>query len=1215
MTKKSFIRCGFLILLLLLPAGLASAQEFRATVTGTIKDPNDAIIPGATVKITNTATNVSASATTNDEGVYVFPLLSPGNYKLSATAANFQTSVRENITLNVDDKLTIDFQLTVGTGAEVNIIANDDLVERGSVTTGTVINTRQVEELPLPEGAVLTLVTQAPGVAYTGNPQFTGPTANGNLALFRTNGAGGNQINLDGSPNLAFSGQVAFTPTSDSVQEFKVQTNSFDAQNGFTAGSTVNVALKSGTNKFHGSAYYYDRDKSRTANNFFNNRLGLEQAPRKYYRYGGTVNGPIFKNRTFFLFAYEKQKDNISEPTTFRVPTALQRTGDFSELILNRNNIADASNTVIYNPFSGTTSGSNVVRTTFNCGVAANTPVPANCNVIPTNLLSTVARNYLNLFPLPNLPVVNGIGLYASNMNLIRPYESYLGKIDHNFNGNHKIFGKYYYSKSSEDRYNWLGEPDSPTRGFEYRINKGGNVDYTATLASNLILDIRASYNLFSQERRPANPIAPSALGFSQSALTSFRGSTVIPRFDFASFTTASIANAIGSNRSDYNEGLYRPFNVLTIQPTITQIFGNHTFRYGYDLRILKERFDSNGFRAGRFQFDGTYTTPASNSSTALRNAYGRDIAAFLLGIPTANATTSIIDNPTSYDVKENYHGFFFQDDWRVSQKLTLNLGLRYEYETGVTDAEGRIVTGFDTTSANPLRAAALANYNANVPASVPIDAIQNLAGGLLFASGSSDANQQADKNNFQPRVGVSYALDDKTVIRGGFGIFAAPFQIQAINQSGFSTPTLFTPSTNNGLTFIADLNNPFPNGVADSPGSSLGLATFIGRDLTVLSNERKNAQYARFIIGVQREMPLKIGLEVTFVHSRGYDLAVNRSINNIPVQYLNNGTEFNSAVQTFLNATVPNPFRGLVPSNATFNAQTIARRNLLTPFPQFGNVVLSQYNGSSTYNSIQIQAIKRFTKNLSLNASYSFSREHEKTQYLNPQDTELTEQVSPTERPHRVTFSAVYELPIGRGRAIGKDWNRWLDAFIGGWQFQSNYEWQSGEPLAFGNVYYDTRFGDPRELKSRLGKKDDQGRRYGIDIPAFDISGFYPVGFVFNGASAPASIGLGTTNIGSNNTLRYFPLTTGKLRNQRFLNFNVGMSKNFRIREKMRLQLRVEAINALNRPYFSPPNLNPNNTPNLTSPTANNLGRFGFTNGPTRQPPRDIQLGARFTF
>jgi Carboxypeptidase regulatory-like domain len=316
-------------------------QEFRGTITGTVTDPQGAIIPGASVTVKNQETNVTNNVTANDEGSFTVPFLTPGKYSVSVTSSGFKTSVRENIELKVDDRLTLDFQLEIGAAAEVNIVANDDLIERGSVTTGTIISNRQVEELPLPEGAVFTLVTQAPGVVYTGNPQFTGPTANGNLASFRTNGAGGNVINIDGSPNLAFAGQVAFTPPSDAVQEFKVQTNSFDAQNGFTAGSTVNAALKSGTNKFHGSLYYYDRDKSRTANNFFSNRSGLDSPPRKYFRYGGVVNGPIFKDRTFFLFSYEKQKDNIAEPTTFRVPTALQRQGNFSEIL---------STTPIYDP-------------------------------------------------------------------------------------------------------------------------------------------------------------------------------------------------------------------------------------------------------------------------------------------------------------------------------------------------------------------------------------------------------------------------------------------------------------------------------------------------------------------------------------------------------------------------------------------------------------------------------------------------------------------------------------------------------------------------------------------------------------------------------------------------------------------------------------------------------------------------------------------------
>jgi hypothetical protein len=1194
---KKLTRGLYIALVVALSITAALAQEFRGSISGRITDPNGAAVVGATVTVKNTGTNVTNNVQTGEDGSYLFPFLLPGSYTVTAVSSGFKTSAREGIQLNVDAKLTLDIQLEIGTQAEVQIIADQELVEKGSVTTGLVISQRQVEELPQPEGAVFTLVTQSPGINYTGNPQFTGPTANGNLAAFRSNGAGGNQINLDGSPNLAFAGQVAFTPPGDAVQEFKVQTNSFDAQQGFTAGSTVNVALKSGTNKLHGSAYYFDRNRSRTANNFFNNRIGQGRAFREYYRYGGQVNGPVFipkiydgRNRTFFLFTMERQRDNTPEPTTFRVPTERQRNGDFSEIL---------ATTPIFDPATAVTSGANVVRTAF-AG-----------NIIPTARLNPIAVNYLRRYPRPNLPVgTDGIGLFFSNMNLIRPYKSYLGRLDHNFNQNHKVFGKYYFSQSDEDRYNWIGTPDAPTRGFEVRQNKGGNIDYTATLSSKVILDIRSSYNEFSQRRLPANPISPADLGFTGAALEAFRGATVIPRFDFASFNIASIAGALGSNRADYNEGLFRPFNLFSVQPTMTQIAGSHTFKYGYDFRRLRENLLSKGFNAGRFQFDGTYTAPASNSSAALRSAYGRDLAAFLLGIPTANATTSIIDNPTEYQVNSNYHGIFFQDDWRLNSKITLNLGLRYELESGVREDQNRLVIGFDQTSTNPLNAMAQANFTASPPASVPAFTV---LGGLLFANDQTRANQTTDKNNFQPRVGVSYAVNEKTVIRAGAGIFVAPFQIGAINQAGFSTPTLFVPSTNNGLTFIATLSNPFPNGVAASPGSSQGLATFIGRDVTIASNERKNGQYARFVVGVQRELPWKFGIEANYVYSRGYDLPVTRNLNFIPTQFLNAGAEFSSTVSTFLTANVSNPFRGLVPSNATYNATNIARRNLLTRFSAFGNVNVTEYNGYSTYNALQVQLIKRFTKGLSLNASYTLSREREALTRLNPSDDVLTEQIAANDRPHRITFSSVYELPVGRNRQFGKDMNRVLDWVIGGWQLAANYERQSGEPLLFGNVFFN---GDPSTLRSRIGQKDEQGRKYGVDIPAFDITGFYPAGTVFNGGAAPAAVGLGNINtIAGANTLRYFPLSLGNLRNQRFLNFNAGLSKNFRIREGMKFQIRVEAINALNTPYFNSVSLNPANLPNLTSATANNLGRFGFTNGPTRQPPRDFQIGGRFTF
>jgi hypothetical protein len=1213
--KKGQMRLKvFVGMLAILLCGFAniSGQEFRGTITGTVTDPQGAIIPGATVAVKNLETNVVNNVTANDEGSYTVPFLLPGKYSVSVTGSGFKTSVRENVTVNVDDRLTIDFQLEIGQTAEVDIIADTELVERGTVTTGTVITQRQIEELPLSEGAAYNLATQAPGVSYTGNPQFTGPTANGNLAAIRTNGAAGNQINLDGSPNLTFDGGVAYTPPADSLTQFKIQTNAFDAQSGFTAGSTVNVAVKSGTNNLHGSLYYFNRPEALTANNFFNNRIGGERPPRQYYRYGGQVNGPVYipylyngRDRTFFMFSYEKQLDERAEPESFTVPTQRMRQGDFSEL-LPGTPIYDPATAVLLNTACtpGST-GTTVCRTPF-AG-----------NIIPLNRINPAALAFLNLYPMPNQPGI--VDNYFSNQSLSRPYDSYLTRIDHNFSADHRVFGKIFYSKSTEDRYNFIGEPDSITQGFEIRTNKGGNVDYTAVLSPNFVLDIRSSLNDFVQERIPANPRSAADLGFA--GIAALTESTVFPRFDFTNYDT------LGSERADFNEGLTRNFRLFSLQPTLTQIFGNHTLKYGYDYRRLWENRSTNGYNAGRFLFTGAFTAPASNSNATLVNATGRDLAAFLLGIPTANAN-SFIEQAVSYDVSMNYHGFFVQDDWRASSKLTLNLGLRYELESGLKEANGAFVTGFDTTSASPLRAGALTNFNAGVPASVPVAAFQNLSGGLRFAESGSDVNQGSDKNNFQPRIGFSYAINDKTVIRGGFGIFVTPFQIQPINQSGFTANTTFTPTTNNGLTFPANLNNPFPGGLNPAIGSSLGLNTAVGTTLgttnasgptatTLYTYDRKNASYKRFVFGIQRELPFDLGVEATFVYSRGADLPVLRQLNYVPREYLNDfqnvtdgGAILNAitATQNFLNATVPNPFRGLVPTNATLNANTIQRRFLLTRFPQFQDLIVTEYNGSNDYRSLQLQATKRLSRGISFNASYTYSREREKTRRLNPQDEELTDMLSIFSRPHRITFSGIYELPFGRGRDYFSDMHPLVDAVFGGWQFNAVYEWQSGEPVVLPNVFFD---GDPTTLENLLGDKDEQGRRYGVDLPAFVIGGFRVLDnrATVNNQPNPAFNTLVVPGFGNNytvssqNTLRAMPYTLNNFRNQPFQKFDVGLTKNFRIREGMKLQVRFEAINVRNWVYLGD-----------GIQLASNNSAFGLVSG-QRNLPRDIQIGGRFTF
>ncbi|MEK7833933.1 MAG: hypothetical protein AAB401_22790, partial [Acidobacteriota bacterium] len=814
--------------------------------------------------------------------------------------------------------------------------------------------------------------------------------------------------------------------------------------------------------------------------------------------------------------------------------------------------------------------------------------------IIPAARLNPVAVKYLGFYPQPNTTGnADGTNNYFSNMIRRQNYRAYLTRIDHKISEKQTIFGKYFHSFNPEDRYNWAGVVnDFPiTSGFEDRTNDGGNVNYTVTITPTTVLDVRANFNRFQQERRPAQEYDPAQLGFTSQALAVMRGYQYMPRFDIRTYDAVRpVRSTLGSNRADYNGGLLRPFMMGSFQPTLTKIFGNHTTKSGYDLRVLRENLTTAGYQGGRFFFDGTYTTPASNSSSTLRQLYGRDVAAFLLGIPTASTSQSVIENGNSYSAQSVYHGIYFHDDWRVSKRLTLNLGLRYELELGITERFNRIVRGFDAATGSPIEAAAKAAYTTAynaAPANFPLTPDKfRVVGGILYANDSDRSVWNADKSNWQPRVGASFKLNDKTVLRGGFGIFMAPFQIETPYQVGYSGTTPLIASNDNGRTFVGTLNNPFPNGLLATPGASNGLLTNVGQDLgssgsPIISAERRNAKFARAIFGVQRELPGQLIVEANFVTAWGYDLGVARNLNFVPRSYWGTDPAGATAANTFLAATIANPFRNLLAGTGSpFNtATTITRAQSLAAYPQFTNVWVQQYNGTNRYNSLQLQAQKRMSRSLTFTGTYTWSRLRERTTYLNPPDTEFENRVSPDDRPHRYTFSGIYQLPVGRGRRFGKKLNRAADAAIGGWQLNGTYEWQIGEPFQLSSSIYSTI--DLGTLQGRVGQKDSQGRKYGVDVPAIDVAGLVRL----------SSFGL-----------RNVPTTLGNLRNQPYLNVNLSLSKNFNLGEGRRLQLRGEFLNAFNRVYFTGTNLDPSNA------------AFGFVTA-QRNNPRDVQLGLRYTF
>jgi hypothetical protein len=543
-----------------------------------------------------------------------------------------------------------------------------------------------------------------------------------------------------------------------------------------------------------------------------------------------------------------------------------------------------------------------------------------------------------------------------------------------------------------------------------------------------------------------------------------------------------------------------------------------------------------------------------------------------------------------------------------MTPKLTLNLGFRYELEMGLTERFNRIQRGFDLTTPTSVdaavRAAYTTTYNAQsaaVRAFLRDPATFRVAGGINFADQNNREIWEADKSNWQPRFGLAYQLDERTVLRGGFGIFMAPFQVESPLQAGFATGTTNPITVNNGLSFLYNLTNPFPGGSSSllaPQGNSLGLLTSVGQalgasDAPLIPVERKNAKFARMVVGFQRELPGQFVVEANFVSSWGYDQAVNRNINFVPRQFLGTDEASANLANTNLTATIANPFLGrLNGTGSTLNtATTITRATTLLPFPQFGNVFLQEYNGTNRYNALQTQANKRFSRDFTLTMTYTYSRLRERISYLNPSDTELEDRVSIADRPHRFTFAETWVLPVGRGKAFGNDMNRVLDAFIGGWQLNSTYEWQSGEPFQLNNnLFFD---GDAGTLRARVGDSTGNGLKYGVDIPA-----------IYN-VNGPNSARLITLNQFG---LRNVPTTLDNLRNQPYSMANFSLTKNFRVGEGKRLQVRAEAINAFNKAYFgSGIGLNPGSS---TAPNA----AFGFVTS-QRNNPRDIQLGAKFTF
>jgi hypothetical protein len=1163
----SFARSGAPWLLVLALATSAHAQDFRGTITGRISDAQGGRLPGATVTATNTATNAESATTTDAAGDYSIPYLAPGTYRVTVELQGFKKVVREGVEVRIGDRLAIDLPLEVGQIEEtVTVSAETPLLETRTGSAGQVIDEKRIALMPLSDGNPFVLSRLAPGVAYHGDLKFSRPFDNAGTSDFTADGGPGrNEFTLDGSPNMTHGRRVAFVPPANAVQEFKVETATFDAQQGHTAGATVNVTLKSGTNALRGDGYYHYRDEALSGNDFFLERAGRPKDALDYKRYGFSVGGPAVKSKTFFFGAFEWLPDQFPEPGQFTVPTEAQRRGDFSALL--------SQGVQIYDPLTaGRRADGRVERQPF------------QGNIIPTQRLSPIALEILKYYPLPNQPGdAQGRNNYISGNARGDEFYSMNYRVDHTLTDKQRFFVRYSRNDRQEYRGNWIGELNGikPIGNYLFRVNDAINADHVWTMTPSSLLNVRASWSRFLEPnvRQHQGIFDPASLGFPASTSQLFGSNKYFPNINFDDNQYADIGqNFAGAQNSE----------IYSFQPTWTLMRGTHSFRSGYDFRVYLNDQSLDVHSAGQYNFArASLTRQLDNSPNA---AIGQDLASFMLGFPSGGQ----IERAGDRFNKVMYHGVFFQDDWRVSSKLTLNLGLRWEFETGPTERSDRIARGFDPDALLSITAAAQSAYAASPIPEIPASAFR-VRGGLQFASADNPSSVDPDLNNFQPRVGFAYQANAKTVVRGGWAIYTVPalFDLTGTYQPGFTQSTNLVPSLDTGVTIRANLANPFPDGVTEPPGSSLGPNTFLGRTIGRFNDQLDyvNGQSMRWVLSVQRELPGQWLVEGAYVATRSYDLTTDFNLNPVPRQYLSTSSVRDQATIDFLSANVTNPFRGLLPGE-TLNGNTASRQQLLRPFPQFQNIDVRRYDGSSRFDSIQGRLTRRFSGGYMLETSYTWSDFKEKVSRLNDTDPDYEERFQETHLPHRLVVNGIWELPFGRNRRWGSEANALVNGIIGNWSASFIWNWQSGRPnLSMGNVYYD---GDITQLKTKF--TDDP------TVPVFDTRGFYfhDAAVQTNGADDPAKQ-RADQRIRLANNIRTLPSRWDGLRGPRYFNWDMSFVKGFEF-GRVRAQVHLELYNAFNNVFYNNPNLDP---------TSTEFGKVSSQNN----VPRNIQIGTKIVF
>jgi hypothetical protein len=1161
-----------LLMMLLLPAPL-SGQTATGSIVGTVTDTAGRVISGANVSLVNTQTNEPRIAVTDDRGYYSLTLLPPADYNLSVEKPGFKKFLQQNIKLNVGDALTVNTALQVGdVSQQVTVTSQPSPLQAETSSLGQVIDTKTILDLPVNGRNSYSFAVLVPGVlASAGFSQTAYDEYSDQFVSINGSRPNQNVFLLDGGMNSqpALNGP-GYYPSIDLVQENKVQTNNYSAEFSNSSGGVVNVITKSGTNGFHGSMYEFFRDTGLNANNYFANLAGLPRAPFQYNQFGGTVGGPILKNKTFFFFNYEGLRWTQAVTTTGTVPTDAQRAGDFSETL-------NAAGQVIpiYNPFT-------TVPDPMNPGQYTRTQFPGN--KIPAGMIDTVANNTLAYIPHGNQPgsPVTGANNFISNASSPINKDEYSLRIDQALPKDSKLFGRYSIATTHQIRPPVFGtdpkfQVSSPILGPDTLRQMQATIDYTTVLKPTLVLELNSSFVRFHLTRHPPGlGFNPTELGFP--SYFNELAQTTVPCFP------TMIVGGLGTSESIGNVGwggllgqlcwigiLNDANQVFHQAGNLTKAMGTQTLHMGGDFgagEFTTSRFD-NG--AGFYVF-GPDWTQGPNPFAAGSSGVGT--ASFLLG--TGDSGFTYTGGPDEIN-HFAYGGGYLQDDWKATHRLTMNLGFRYDYNTPWRERFNRI-TGWNPTAPSPLQVPGL-----------------NLVGGLEFpgTNGLSRYHFNPDKRTgWQPRLGFAYAARDTTVLRGGYGLFMGPAVGTGYNGNGVpisgyqgSTPWV---TTLDGVTPLNLLSNPFPTGFTYATGNTLGLATDLGQAVVAMDRHRRVSYAEQWNLDIQQMFPKHVLFDLAYAGSHGVHLYADYNANQLPDSDLALGGQ--------LNEQVANPFYGKLTTGG-LSGPTVARSQLLLPYPQFTGVTLGDgsFYGASVYNALQLKVERRFDNGVGFLASYTWSKLMDNATPNNGfpggsfagggiQDWDNLRRewsLATFDTPQYFVMNGMLDLPFGRGKRFAHN-SHAANYLIGGWQLNGIFTMLSGTPqqvfMAANTLY---NYGGTQ--RANWNGRDP--------IPSTSINKRLNQYFDVNDFSNPGAFTYGNS-----------PRTLGALRSPGLTNMDLSALKNTHLSERWVVQFRAEAFNLFNHPQFGPPD------------TALGDGTTGVISNQVNAP-RELQFAVKILF